>query len=178
MKIGRNDPCPCGSGKKHKKCCLDDGQSEIVEDLGYRRFRSVERSLVPRLFSHAAEVFGPGSIEEAWDEFHCWNGPQGFDPASPLNQIFGPYFLFSWEIDPADPECDASLQGKTVAESFLDANRALLSRDALTFLEAANRPVFSFFEIKSVSPGQGMTLCVVTMFDGESRLFESHCLSA
>jgi uncharacterized protein YchJ len=20
-KIGRNDPCPCGSGKKHKKCC-------------------------------------------------------------------------------------------------------------------------------------------------------------
>jgi uncharacterized protein YecA (UPF0149 family) len=21
-KIGRNDPCPCGSGKKYKKCCL------------------------------------------------------------------------------------------------------------------------------------------------------------
>ncbi len=21
-KTGRNDPCPCGSGKKHKKCCL------------------------------------------------------------------------------------------------------------------------------------------------------------
>lgn len=21
MKIGRNDPCPCGSGKKYKKCC-------------------------------------------------------------------------------------------------------------------------------------------------------------
>jgi hypothetical protein len=22
-KVGRNDPCPCGSGKKHKKCCLE-----------------------------------------------------------------------------------------------------------------------------------------------------------
>jgi preprotein translocase subunit SecA len=21
--VGRNDPCPCGSGKKFKKCCLD-----------------------------------------------------------------------------------------------------------------------------------------------------------
>mgnify|MGYP001564232281 CR=1 FL=1 len=21
LKVGRNDPCPCGSGKKHKKCC-------------------------------------------------------------------------------------------------------------------------------------------------------------
>jgi len=22
MKIGRNDPCPCRSGKKFKKCCI------------------------------------------------------------------------------------------------------------------------------------------------------------
>lgn len=21
-RVGRNDPCPCGSGKKYKKCCL------------------------------------------------------------------------------------------------------------------------------------------------------------
>jgi uncharacterized protein YecA (UPF0149 family) len=21
MKVGRNDPCPCGSGKKYKNCC-------------------------------------------------------------------------------------------------------------------------------------------------------------
>lgn len=21
MKVGRNDPCPCGSGRKHKRCC-------------------------------------------------------------------------------------------------------------------------------------------------------------
>ena len=23
-KVGRNDPCPCGSGKKYKKCCGRD----------------------------------------------------------------------------------------------------------------------------------------------------------
>ena len=22
IKVGRNDPCPCSSGKKYKKCCL------------------------------------------------------------------------------------------------------------------------------------------------------------
>jgi len=22
LKIGRNEPCPCGSGKKYKKCCI------------------------------------------------------------------------------------------------------------------------------------------------------------
>ena len=29
-KTGRNDPCPCGSGKKYKKCCL--AESEAGED--------------------------------------------------------------------------------------------------------------------------------------------------
>ncbi len=27
-KIGRNSPCPCGSGKKYKKCCIDEGGSK------------------------------------------------------------------------------------------------------------------------------------------------------
>lgn len=27
-KIGRNDPCPCGSGKKYKKCCM--GKERIL----------------------------------------------------------------------------------------------------------------------------------------------------
>lgn len=27
-KVGRNDPCPCGSGKKYKKCCYDKDQRE------------------------------------------------------------------------------------------------------------------------------------------------------
>jgi len=26
-KIGRNDPCPCGSGKKYKHCCRDQDQA-------------------------------------------------------------------------------------------------------------------------------------------------------
>lgn len=31
-KIGRNDPCPCGSGKKFKKCCINkQGGSDFVD---------------------------------------------------------------------------------------------------------------------------------------------------
>ena len=29
-KVGRNDPCPCGSGLKYKKCCLDSGKYETT----------------------------------------------------------------------------------------------------------------------------------------------------
>ncbi|MBU3936143.1 MAG: SEC-C domain-containing protein [Proteobacteria bacterium] len=34
FKVGRNDPCPCGSGKKHKKCCLN---KKSGTDLFYKR---------------------------------------------------------------------------------------------------------------------------------------------
>lgn len=33
-KIGRNDLCPCGSGKKYKRCCLDkQNQQEKKEKV-------------------------------------------------------------------------------------------------------------------------------------------------
>src|SRR5205823_13028254 len=25
--VGRNDPCPCGSGKKYKKCCMNKSKT-------------------------------------------------------------------------------------------------------------------------------------------------------
>jgi hypothetical protein len=41
-KVGRNDPCPCGSGKKYKKCCEEKG--------GRKKFH--------------AEVLTPASVAE------------------------------------------------------------------------------------------------------------------
>lgn len=32
-KIGRNDPCPCGSGLKYKKCCLNSGKYESTHTV-------------------------------------------------------------------------------------------------------------------------------------------------
>ena len=56
--IGRNEPCPCGSGKKFKHCCLDKengttsshgaaGMSEVLrEALKGRHFNSLEEAQV------------------------------------------------------------------------------------------------------------------------------------
>lgn len=45
MRIGRNDSCPCGSGNKYKKCCLDKGDEGSLpwpvfpEDFAIGRLR-------------------------------------------------------------------------------------------------------------------------------------------
>jgi tetratricopeptide (TPR) repeat protein len=31
FKIGRNDPCPCGSGKKYKKCCINKPLEQVLQ---------------------------------------------------------------------------------------------------------------------------------------------------
>jgi hypothetical protein len=36
-KVGRNDPCPCGSGEKYKNCCLHKKQQKQAV-LGGRKF--------------------------------------------------------------------------------------------------------------------------------------------
>jgi hypothetical protein len=33
MNEGRNDPCPCGSGKKYKKCCLEKDEQEQLAKM-------------------------------------------------------------------------------------------------------------------------------------------------
>jgi hypothetical protein len=56
LKAGRNDPCPCGSGKKYKKCCWERDQlnrsenparkfrEEMMDDIGDRVFESMEEA--------------------------------------------------------------------------------------------------------------------------------------
>ena len=88
--VGRNDPCPCGSGRKFKHCCLriQDG-----EDTLRVRLRSAEGALVPALFSYAAQEFGNEFFEEAWDEFLLWTDvPEDFEHSKEFGTTFDQLF--------------------------------------------------------------------------------------
>ena len=40
VKVGRNEPCPCGSGKKYKACCYDKA-FQYVKDTEGNIFRGI-----------------------------------------------------------------------------------------------------------------------------------------
>ena len=42
-KVGRNDPCPCGSGKKFKKCCSGKAQPPLRESTPEEFLALVDR---------------------------------------------------------------------------------------------------------------------------------------
>jgi methionyl aminopeptidase len=54
-KIGRNDLCPCGSGEKHKKCCLSKNK---IEQTGSQDLKSVYRKKYKISLKDAADIQG------------------------------------------------------------------------------------------------------------------------
>jgi hypothetical protein len=65
-KIGRNDPCPCGSGKKYKQCHLPIEQAAEAER---RALRQAQDSLFPRLIEateRRPEIIAP-ALQLFWD---------------------------------------------------------------------------------------------------------------
>ena len=63
---GRNDPCPCGSGRKFKQCCL---RALDAENAARMRLRTAEGVLIPALLPYAANEFGDEFFEKAWEDF-------------------------------------------------------------------------------------------------------------
>jgi hypothetical protein len=45
-KVGRNDPCPCGSGKKYKRCCLEMVGSEMPLQRNFDSEAEVDEKLI------------------------------------------------------------------------------------------------------------------------------------
>ncbi|MEP1576197.1 SEC-C metal-binding domain-containing protein [Roseibium album] len=44
-KLGRNDPCPCGSGRRYKRCCLKSGKFDgSLRDYYFQRAPVIRRS--------------------------------------------------------------------------------------------------------------------------------------
>lgn len=151
-KVGRNDPCPCGSGRKYKKCCHE---SLDEKDFNYRRWRRVEGDLIPELFAYALETLGPEALEDAWSEFHDYEAPCAYDPESPMNSVFMPWFLFNWIHETIPPGFSAYSE-TTIAASFL-ADYAL-SEDEERLIVSATKAPYSLCEVQELTPGVGMIL--------------------
>ncbi|MGZ3236450.1 MAG: tetratricopeptide repeat protein, partial [Burkholderiaceae bacterium] len=58
-RIGRNDPCHCGSGKKYKQCCMqrEDGASSMQSSQAVPRTVQISRALQTALEHHQSGRF-------------------------------------------------------------------------------------------------------------------------
>ncbi|HXH75733.1 MAG TPA: SEC-C metal-binding domain-containing protein [Bacteriovoracaceae bacterium] len=150
MSITRNDPCPCGSGLKYKKCCLNKGQPS-PDEFKRKRWGAIQSGLVKKLLEHIGLVYGSHAIQEAWDEFHCFENDDDFNPHSPELPLFMPWFFYEWYPD------DDNLELLSPALSLLKS-RKNLSADEKDYLQICCETSFSFFEVIEVVRDKSLTL--------------------
>ena len=84
--VGRNDPCPCGSGKKYKKCCLrKDLEAERLKREAEQAAAAVMPALPPPPPRPPAppapepEPLDPhvAALDARWEEFNAEEDPEG-----------------------------------------------------------------------------------------------------
>jgi len=143
--IGRNAPCPCGSGKKYKKCCLPGTFQEIAKE------ESIEKKLVDNLIQFIGKHYRH-VIDDARSVF--WDD---FAPREHLDQVgldladmnFWEWLIFDYMVEDADD--------KTIVELYMEHNKKL-SLDEHKVLTMMKNSVISLYEVQEVMPEKGILL--------------------
>jgi hypothetical protein len=170
MTPGRNDRCPCGSGKKYKHCCAHAAadSADSPEALSWRRVRRAldEFAMGATILRFVTETYGAEALEEAWAEFSGTEEP--FDAETPHIQVFMPWFFHRWSPDPYSTEvADTALHERSPTTLFLERRGARLHPVIRRYLGSCLEAPFSFHEILRCEPGHGFH--ARDLFTGEER---------
>src|SRR5208282_1937343 len=165
-KIGRNDACPCGSGKKYKHCCLP-GYTPSIAHLWARQHEESER-LTQEITEFALRKFGE-QIFEAWQDFNLSDIPKPLEAESAERQIFMPYFLFQWF--PSARRTTALGKEGAVARGYMLEKSTHLTAMGRMFLEQAATQPLSFYEVVWSDPGECVRVRDV-LIGGETEVIE------
>lgn len=149
-KVGRNDPCPCGSGKKYKRCCLPDD-----EEIGF--LRSAADNVLRKLGYFA---FSQRFLEDFEIAFYIFWAeeyePDEFPHLSQSEQVhFTEWYFLDYFLD----------DGRKIAEIFLQELGDELSSLEREALEERLSSSPALYEVLEVEPCKGLRL--KDIFSGE-----------
>ena len=143
-KIGRNEPCPCGSGKKFKRCCL----TKVVPVLS---FTPEDRQIALGMLESFVEKELGQEDDAAYDLFYDqWHDRlDELDPAwIELSEAVFDMWLF----------LDYRLSGDTLVVDLLLNRIPQLDSGVLQYLKLLRDTALRLYEVVDVLPGKSLTL--------------------
>jgi tetratricopeptide (TPR) repeat protein len=149
LKVGRNAPCPCGSGKKYKKCCMQKESARKTTAVPVINLK--EKSLIEKLISYSNKEKFKKDFLNAMSIY--WRT----EPVEPLVLPEGALEdkgnFVEWFIN------DYLLpSGKTIIEDFYSVMFNTLSVEERTILEAHMMSYMSIYEVLEVIEGVGVKI--------------------
>jgi hypothetical protein len=139
-KVGRNDPCPCGSGKKYKHCCLRKETAAKSEVISADRAWS---EVADKLLAFSREDRFMQDLRAGFDLF--WNSRHGLEQADSLDPMQVMTFL-DWYVH----DYSTSADGRRIVEIFLTERGSTLSDQERELLQTAQESWFSAYRVTDV----------------------------
>ncbi len=145
-RAGRNDPCPCGSGRKYKKCHLAADEADHDARRNALAMHELDQRLVIRLTRFALERFGL-----KWEAFE-----DDFVDSTAAAPLAWPWSVYGFEVE-----------GGTIAYAYRAAHGRRCPPDERRWLDAQLAAWLSVWEVEAVDPGKTLTL--YDLLSGEQR---------
>lgn len=173
MEIGRNDLCPCGSGKKYKKCCLQkdvNAQSRLPLDFAYESHLILRGNVTEKMERLMSELLSKEDAEsyvtDYWDSIFLED-----DEIEALRNhpVAGP----DLELQMVRSLSNAYLFGDLLpARYFLEAKAGRFTANELAFLREFDEARLTYIQLREFFPEEGYTLAE-DIFDGKTiHLFD------
>ena len=146
---GRNDPCPCGSGRKYKHCCSGDDDARLAALASATTRDSAISKLLTFAFQPAFD--SDHSVAEIvfWRDLLNDVSPtelQWLMDSEDATIKYNSWFLFDWDVDGSGTVADLFLQESSA--QLTDAERQFIARLAGTHLR--------LYEVQEVDRGRGL----------------------
>jgi hypothetical protein len=166
MKPGRNAPCPCGSGKKYKKCCMEKDGAAVIESCEFarRKMRKTEGDLVLVLMEYAFSRLGDHFLQEAFDDFLGYREIEFDDDMfAQIKEIFAVWAVFAWDISPilenrGERIPDTGFPWPSIAALYLLEKNEMVDAYQRRYIETACSQPYSFFQVIDVDPDNSLTV--------------------
>ena len=153
-KIGRNDACSCGSGKKYKKCCMDleglSGANVTQIDFKWHQLRQLGSTVMyQHVLPYVTRELPEECMKSALADCFLEPLPDEADEDVFCDHYFLPWFLFNWIPEDTfglthfNPEL-------TVAQNYMKRHGDRLDSDEKCFIEAMSQTYYSFYSILHV----------------------------
>ncbi len=137
-RAGRNDPCPCGSGRKFKHCCGSV---------------SAPAAAAPDASALLEAIVPFGLLTETWEDLdevlRLYMGAQ-FTRQHDDNEIAT---FIEWRMIDLRDET-----GRTALQRFADWHAEELGAPARGLLDELDRSRLRLYEVRGIRPGEGLTL--------------------
>jgi hypothetical protein len=86
MKLGRNDPCPCGSGKKYKQCCLAKDEAKERDARAKAEAKAAKEPATAEAEAKASRKPARPAAQQPWKEKA---NTRGFQRVNAMRKVGG-----------------------------------------------------------------------------------------